>query len=284
MTASSPAHSAIADYPLLRRAAVDAERLPVTAHQVHALVGPDPAQRAAPPGDQHQAGVAGQPPRLVEVEDSVVVQLVELAGPDLDLGHPGPAGLRGQLGEVLLRVEAHRGRLDPHRQVLGDQGDAVTLLGQVVGHRQDARVVVTEPEPRRQGRGIGVVELDAQGAAAVADRHRLVETAVPDPQVVEHPQRRPGEVPQLGVVTLALQLGDHHDGDHHLVLVEAVQRARVRQQHAGVQHVGASGAGIGPRTCRRGGAQRSGHWCIPSWTGTRVWLAPVLLVTSTDRA
>jgi hypothetical protein len=83
-----------------------------------------------------------------------------------------------------------------------------------------------------------VVELDAQGAAQVPDRHRLVEPAVLDPQVVEHPQRRPGEVAELGVVPLALELGDDDDRQHHLVLGEAVHRARVGEQDRGVEHIG----------------------------------------------
>jgi hypothetical protein len=84
-----------------------------------------------------------------------------------------------------------------------------------------------------------VVELHPDRATGVADRHRLVEPAVGDAQLVEHPQRRPGEVAELGVVPLALELGDHHDGEDDLVLVEAPQRPWVGQQDAGVEHVGA---------------------------------------------
>ena len=144
------------------------------------------------------------------------------------------------LGAVLLGVQADRRGLDPQRQVLGDQRDVVALVGQVARDGQDPGVVVAEPEARRQRVGVGVVELDAQRAALVADRHRLVEPAVRDPQLVEHPQRGPGEVAQLGVVPLALELGDHHDRQHHLVLGEAAQRAGVGEQHAGVEDVGAA--------------------------------------------
>ena len=79
--------------PLLGGAAVDAERLAVAAHQVHLLVGADPAQRRAPVGEQHQALVAGQLAGVLELEHAVVVQLVEVGGADLDLGHPGVAGV-----------------------------------------------------------------------------------------------------------------------------------------------------------------------------------------------
>ena len=48
-----------------------------------------------------------------------------------------------------------------------------------------------------------------------------------DPQLVEHAQRGAGEVAQLGVVPLALELGDHHHRQHDLVLGEPPQRPRV---------------------------------------------------------
>ena len=41
------------------------------------------------------------------------------------------------------------------------------------------------------------------------------------------------------MVPLALQLGDHDDGEDHLVLGEPEQRAGVGQQDGGVEHVGA---------------------------------------------
>ena len=51
------------------------------------------------------------------------------------------------------------------------------------------------------------------------------------------PQRLPGEVADLGVVALALELRDHDDGKDHRVLGEAEQRPRIGQQHRGVEHV-----------------------------------------------
>jgi hypothetical protein len=41
------------------------------------------------------------------------------------------------------------------------------------------------------------------------------------------------------VVPLALELGDHDDREHHLVLVEPLQRAGIGEQDAGVEDVGA---------------------------------------------
>jgi hypothetical protein len=103
---------------------------------------------------------------------------------------------------------------------------------------EDPGVVVPEPEARGERVGVGVVELDPEGAALVADGHRLVEPSVGDPQLVEEPQCAAGEVAQLRVVPLALELGDHDHRQDDLVLGEAAQGAGIRQQHAGVEDIG----------------------------------------------
>ena len=241
-----------------------------------------PAERAAPLGEQHQSRVAGQVAGLVEVDRTLVVQRVEVEGADLDLGHPGPArvGLVDQLGAVLLGVEADGRRLDPHRQVLGDQRDQVALVGEVARHREDPGVVVAEPEAGRERVGVGVVQLDPDRAAGLADRDRLVETPVADPQLVEHPQRRPREVAELGVVPLALELRDHHHREHHLVLLELAQRRGIGQQDAGVDHVGTACAG-GARGARCwAGRCDHGHPLVArhAHSAPRSWLS------STDRS
>jgi hypothetical protein len=82
-----------------------------------------------------------------------------------------------------------------------------------------------------------VVQLDPERAAEVADRDRRVEPAVPDPELVEQPQRLAGEVAELGVVALGLQFRHHHDRQHDLVLVEAGEGIGVGEQHAGVEYV-----------------------------------------------
>ncbi len=58
-------------------------------------------------------------------------------------------------------------------------------------------------------------------------------------QVVEHPQGGACEVPEFAVVALRLELRHHHHGEHHVVLGEAQDGVRVRQQDGGVQHIGA---------------------------------------------
>ena len=85
-----------------------------------------------------------------------------------------------------------------------------------------------------------------------------------DPQLVEHPQRRPGEEAELRVVPLALELGDHHDREHHLVLGEAAQRAGVGQQHAGVEDVGAGAGGLARGSWRRTGTLLAGPARAPA--------------------
>ncbi len=107
-------------------------------------------------------------------------------------------------------------------------------------HREDAAVVV-----RRSRNPAGSSDGSAwfsstRSVPPVADRQRRVQPPVLHAQVVEQPQRLPGEVAELGVVPLGLQLGDHHDRQHDLVLGEAQQRLRVGQQHGGVEDEGAA--------------------------------------------
>ena len=87
-------------------------------------------------------------------------------------------------------------------------------------------------------RGVGVVELDTQ-RASLTDRDREIQPAVIGAQVVEEAQRLPGEVADLGIVALPLQLGDHHNRDDDIVLGEPRDGPWIAQQNRGVQHVGA---------------------------------------------
>ncbi len=225
---------------LLGRAAVQPEGLPVATHEVDLLVGTDATQRRTPLGEQHQPVVARQVPDEREIEYAVSVELVELAGAHLQLAHAGVAGVgvTDRLRPVFLGVQADGGGLDPQRQVLGDQRDPVTFVGQVVGHRQDPGVVVTEPEAGGERRRVGVVELDPDGATFHTDRHRSVEAPVFHTQFVEHAQRRTREIAQLGVVAFGLELGNDDHRKDDLVLGEPPQRAGIGQQHAGVEDVG----------------------------------------------
>jgi hypothetical protein len=130
--------------------------------------------------------------------------------------------------------------LTRQRQVLGHQHDVEPVGRQVGGHREDPAVTVRPAHPGRQDGGVDVVELDPQ--RALRDRDRVVQPAVLDAQVVQHPQRLTGEPAELGVVPLALELADHDQREHHLVLGEARDRAGVGQQDGGVEHEGRHGS------------------------------------------
>ncbi len=213
MTASRPAHSARADLPVPARPPrdtnrpsgldsrssatrcsalyLDAERLPVAADQAWP-VRSDPAECGAPLEQHDQAGVAGQLAGLGRGRACRRRTARRGRRSDLDLGHAGVAGVGVADRLAAMRVQADRRRLDPHRQVLGHQGDLVALVGEVAGHREDA-VVVAEPEARRQRRGVGVVELHAYRAAVLADWDGRVEAAAADAAIsLQHPQGAPG--------------------------------------------------------------------------------------------
>ena len=185
---------------------------------------------------QHQARVAGQLPGLLVVERLARVQLRHLVGTQLDLGDPGPPGVARLTVPVLVGDQAHRGGLDPQRHVLGHEGDVVALRREGQRHREDARVVGLGAEAGRQDRRIGVVELHPNDATRIVDGDGDIETAVRDPQVIEPAQGLARERPDLGVVSLALQFGDHHQRQHDLVLREPDDRRRVREQHGRVEN------------------------------------------------
>jgi len=188
----------------LRAAAAQAEGLPVTAHQLHRLVRLDPAERTAVGRGEDEAGVAGKVAGPLVVQGAGFVQLLDIACGQVQLGHPGPAGVHRQFGPVLLRRQPDRGGLDPERQVLADQDDLLALGLEAARHRQDARVVVAQPEPGRQYLRVRMVELDPDRAAERADRQFRVQPAVLDAQVIEVAQGLAGEVAQFGVVPFGL--------------------------------------------------------------------------------
>ena len=64
-----------------------------------------------------------------------------------------------------------------------------------------------------------------------------VEPAVVDPQLVEHPQGRAGEVAQFRVMAFGFQLRDDDEWQDHLVFREPSHRRRIGQQDTGVQDV-----------------------------------------------
>src|SRR6185437_11977293 len=138
-------------------------------------------------------------------------------------------------------------------------------------------VVVPQSEPGRQHRRVGMVELDADAAAEVADGKVGVQPAVLDAQVVEHSQGLAGEVAKLRMVALGFQFGDDDHGHDHSVLGESAERGRVGQQDAGVEDVGtprlvrftARAGEVAPRVTASCG---SGHSISPGRLARRrVW-------------
>ncbi len=122
---------------------------------------------------------------------------------------------------------------------------SVTRLPSLARLRATARMRVSlSPRRKPDGRDAASVWLSSTRmvppSCPIGDR--LVEPAVGDAEVVEHPQRGAGEVAELGVVPLPLQLGDDHDRQHDLVLGEAFRRAGIGEQHAGVEDIGPTGA------------------------------------------
>ena len=227
---------------LLGAAAVHAERVPVAAHQLDLLVGGHPAERGAPRRVQDEPGVAAQAALggavdVDQVELLLAPQLRHLLLGEVQRVHAGPAGVDRHLGAVLLGAQADRGGLDPHRQVLGDHGDVRGRRG-----RGSRRPRGCGCRCRRAGSRSAAPSGRCGRARPAAcrprrRRGRAVQPAVLDPQVVEHAQRGAGEVAELGVVALGLELADHEHRQDDVVLGEPEQRLGVGQQDRGVEHV-----------------------------------------------
>ena len=208
--------------PLLSRTPVQPECLTVAPDQLDLLGLVDPAQgtrRAV--AQQPNSRVAGQFSCSVEINDPVGEQRVDDGLVDVELRHARPSGDDDVLCVVLVGVESDGTRLDAQRRVLGHQRDVFALGAQVECAREDAGVVAVGAESGGQHRGIGVVELDLQGAALVADRQRDVESAVLEPQVVEQSQCLTCKPSKLVVVTFALEFADDNQRQDDVVFSES---------------------------------------------------------------
>ena len=231
-TSGSSSRSRAIRCSALRPCRPNASRSPRTSRIV--LVGADPARgrcRARTAARARCGRAARGPPRCST--PPCVVERVDLLAGDVELGHAGPAGVDGELGAVLLGVEPDGGRLDPHRQVLGHQRDVAALGGEVHGDGEDPACRCRPAGSRPAARAGRCGSARRAACRRVADRHRLRRAARADPQVVQQPQRLPGEVararggarlPSSSVITTT--------GQHDLVLGEAQHRPRVGQQHA----------------------------------------------------
>ena len=231
-------------------AAAHVEQRAVAAHEVHALVGVHPGRAptaspacSATPVLHGRSRAPRRGRRRARSNSSSISRRS-----DVELDEAGPARVGGQLVAVLVGVEADDARLEPQRQVLGDDGDVAALVGRGCGRRRGCggrcrRRVSAGGRPV----GVLVVELDPQRAALVVDRQRLGQRAVLEcaaPRGARSAWR--AAQPSSGWWRLRLELGEHHDREHDLVLVEAGDRRRIGQQHRGVEHVD------GPRRSRQG--------------------------------
>ena len=250
---------------LLGRTTAEVEHGLVGAHEVQVLVGVHTRQRGLRSRVQRDSRVARQLARVVEVDDLLLVELVDHRAPDVELDEAGPAGVGGELVAVLVGLEPDDPGLQAQRQVLGDDDDLAALAAEAAGDREDAVVVGVGGERLRQGVELLVVELDPQRAALVVHRHRLDQRAVPGAEVLEEPERPAGRPAQLGVVALALELGEHHEREHDLVFREPRDRQRIGQEYRGVDDVDGRGdQGTGDASPRRGTDR--GHWRRRSFT------------------
>ena len=186
---------------------------------------------------QRDTGVAGQVARGLEVDDLLLVELVDHRAPRVELDEAGPAGVGGELVAVLVGLEPDDAGLEAQRQVLGDDDDVATLAPEAHRDREDAVVVGRRGERLGQRLELLVVELDPERAALVVDRHGLEQRPVAGAQLLEEAEALAGGPAELGVVALALELGEDHEREHDLVLGEPGDRRRIGEQDGGVDDV-----------------------------------------------
>src|SRR5262249_47275595 len=148
---------------------------------------------------QHQPGVAGQVPGGGTVQRAGVIQVFDLAGGDRELGHAGPPRGGRNFGAGLPRGAAPPRPPPPPRPgpCLPGPGAPPRPEGprgrEAPGDGEDPGVVVPEPETRWEHLGIGVIQLDPYGAAAVPDGQVIIEAAIGNPQLVQVSQSLAGE-------------------------------------------------------------------------------------------
>ncbi len=116
-------------------------------------------------GVDDQPRVHRDPPSLVADTDFALVQVADVVAGEVErrdgrsIRSPPPAR-RGT-----PRPGAPAMRLHAHRQVLRDDRDVLAVLREVHRDREDAGVVVAEPDAGGEYRGVGVRQLDAERAA-----------------------------------------------------------------------------------------------------------------------
>ena len=123
---------------LLGAAAVHAEGLAVAAHEPHLLVGRDPAQRAAPFGQQHETGVARQLAGLGDVEHARSAYSASTSAPAISSSAMPVQPDSTCSARYSCAVQPDARGLDAQRHVLADQDDVGALGGEVARDREHA--------------------------------------------------------------------------------------------------------------------------------------------------
>ena len=213
---------------------MQAERLPVAAHQPHLLVRRHPAERRTARGEQHQPGVQGS---SAAAGSNASPRCTARRARRRRGTRPSRSSRVDGVGRpVLVGGQADRRRLDPQRHVLGDQADVAALGARFSATTRIRLSLVSVRNPAGSTDG----SLWLSSTCSVPPSSPIGTGASSRPcghsQVVQQPQRLPGEPAELGVVPLALQLGDHDERQHHVVVVEAHERPRVGEQDRGVEH------------------------------------------------
>ena len=161
-------------------------------------------------------------------------QLTE-AGVEIGDVHP--------IAGVVLGDQAHRIGLDAqvgvlrhqhHRRLVADYGAELLLLQ---SNSQDVVVTIARLQFRRQGgQRLAAAEHHHQRAPLVAIGNPFGQVAL-RPQLIQKPRHLAGVATLLRRVALeAVDLLDHLDRDHDVVVLETGEGQRIVQQHVGVQH------------------------------------------------
>ena len=276
---------------LLRTATTQPEHLTFTPDQLHLLLRVDPTQGAGIRSQQTDSGMAGQISGRIDIHDAVGEKCVDHRRIDVQFGHTRPTGRHHVLSVILVGSQTHRSGLDPQRGVLGHQRHILALGAKVQRASQDSRIIGVGAEARRQDCRIGVVELYLDGATEIPDRDLLIEPAVLEAEVVEHPQRLAGEPAQFMMMAFALEFTDDHQRQDHVVFGESCYRPRVGQQHRGVEDIGTSIACGHEGLLRRSGTTSTGvagpvgsGRCGRVATSTRTGAGPLALTQASQRS
>ena len=117
-----------------------------------------------------------------------------------------------------------------------------------------------------------MVDLDAQRAAEIVHRDPTGQRTVLRAQGLELTQSFTGRPPELGMVALRLELGEHGKGQHDRVLLEPEHRLRVSQHDRRVDHEGLRSEGTAPLDETTGARRQTkiGHE-TPTGSGTRAY-------------